>query len=103
MSKQSKELTKFYQEYALWLDEGAPNRIPFWKIHGLCASLADMDWPDEIYMRVKDEMKQQFFNARLSMVYPFNKGYEDFDNEAKFRTIHLNQKRIQWVLDHMKG
>lgn len=103
MSKQSKELTKFYKEYALWLDEGAPNQLPFWRQNGLCASLADMDWPNEIYMRVKDEMNQQFVNAHLYMVYPFNGSSASFYKEACSKTLHLNKKRIDWVLNHMKG
>jgi hypothetical protein len=36
---QSKALTKFYQAYLAWLDEGAPAYKPFSQRSGLCSNL----------------------------------------------------------------
>lgn len=87
-------LQQFYNDYAAWLDAGAPEGRPFDRGYGLCHNLgkfADRD--------AHIEMTRQFEAAGLDIDYPFTGRYQfetDFDNE----TMHLNPKRIQWVKDH---
>lgn len=102
---QSKELTKFYQEYALWLEEGAPDKLPFWRQFGLCGNYkqhlldGDLDNVDEHL----NELTNQFEEANLMFLFPFNISGDDYNYESDNGVHHLNEKRIAWVHQHMKG
>lgn len=96
---QSKELTEFYQAYAKWLDEGAPNWEPFRRDCGLCLNLYKYTQEEELLNRLDKELWQQFEDAGLNVYLPFNikTSYRD---EKRTQTCFENPLRIKWVRDH---
>lgn len=87
-------LQQFYNDYAAWLDAGAPEGQPFYRNLGLCASVTQ--YP---YHQPRWKIKKQLEDAGLDKIYPFGGEYQfetDFDNA----TMHLNPERIKWVKDH---
>lgn len=49
-------------------------------------------------MEAEDYLSKMFFDSGLSECYPFGKP-SDFYSECKYKTCHLNPKRIKWVND----
>lgn len=90
----SEELKAFYKAYAEWLDSGAPDRKPFRHRKGLCYSLDE--WSDYNF-DLSDEMQQQFIDAGLSCLYPFD---EDSSVFRLDENKHLNPARVAWVRKH---
>ncbi|MDR5839344.1 hypothetical protein [Caballeronia sp. LZ034LL] len=101
-SVQSELLTKFYQAYVKWLDEGAPIYHTFDRHHGLCMNLKR--WSNRYaqveYGSLIDEMARQLEDVGLGFLHPFNDNSFSFNYEADRGESHLNPKRIQWVRDH---
>lgn len=102
--KMSPELKEFYKSYQEWLDDGAPQALPYLRETGLCGNM-------EIYARAEKinehdifmEMVEQFLEANLSRCTPFNNGSMDsYWDERAAGAMHLNEERIQWVRDHAK-
>lgn len=89
-------LQQFYNDYAAWLDAGAPEDRRFYRGYGLCDNLYSQPYCN-IYLM--NEMKGQFKTAGLDIHYPFG-GSEVFEYETDNLTFHLNPSRIQWVKDH---
>ena len=109
--QQSNLLTQFYQAYAAWLDDGALDNVVFSRAHGLCTNL--MRWctvTDQEIRILRDlhrELGDQFFQARMSELVPFNKDIvhyhiEQGDGGLRQAACHLNRKRIEWVMQHAK-
>lgn len=95
---QSEELTKFYRDYAKWVNEGAPPHDHFSTATGLCAS-AGYD------PQLGIEMRAQFAQAGFPYIkgwgfLPFNMDIGHYSREAYTFTAHLNLKRLKWVRDH---
>lgn len=91
----SEQLKAFYKAYAAWLDAGAPEGKPFHRRKGLCFSLDE--WSD-CNFGLSNEMMNQFYEAELHPVYPFDGGGGD-----KFRACenkYLNPARVAWVRKH---
>ena len=100
---QSEELTALYKEYLKWLEQGAPDKEPFFRDAGLCHNLiirAFIVDGNEAAMRVSVELRSQLYAAFASPTYPFNADSRDYLNEANSKKCHLNPKRIKWVRDH---
>ena len=97
---QSQELTNFYKAYVSWIDEGAPDQLPFWRRFGLCSSLIDFN--DKIADKLHKEMVKQFVDSGLSSIYPFG-NYLRFSSDTLKETQHLNTKREEWARNHAKG
>ena len=88
-------LQQFYNDYAAWLDAGAPEDDKhFTRGEGLCSQA--MKPPYRVHL---SEIKKQFVEAGLDSLYPFGGEYQ-FDIEFEDETMHLNPLRIQWVKDH---
>ena len=99
-SKQSEGLTKFYNAYLAWLEAGAETD-QFTRRDGLCINIIDYfdcEKPPEL-----DEIHNQFREAGLCAILPFNKesnGDVSYYGEIYDASAHLNQKRIDWVKEH---
>lgn len=93
----SKNLKTFYKAYAAWLDAGAPHGQPFVRNNGLCLNLLlKMPLPYEETNAAFEEMSEQFHEAGLGTLFPFDtrEEYHTCDN------MHLNPRRITWVRAH---
>lgn len=93
---QNKSLQQFYNDYAAWLDAGAPQRKPFGRHMGLCINL--WDW-SEHNINLDIELSNQFKDGGLDEDYPFG-GETQFDIDLENRAMHTNPLRIKWVKDH---
>lgn len=97
---QSEGLTAFYQTYAKWLDDEAPNNQPFCRSFGLCSAIdifiTDL-WKQS---QIKREMFQQFEAAGLHANYPF--GSAEYYRRMKEGTVYLQPARVKWVREHLK-
>jgi hypothetical protein len=91
MKKQSKELTKFYDDYWQWLQDGAPEGEPFSRRCGLCFAARR-------YGNCDLEMQKQFGKAGLSEWLPFGAGAYWRARDAS--KMHLSRKRRAWVDAH---
>lgn len=101
---QSSFLTSFYLEYHNWLKAGAPDDKPFSRSLGLCNNLRNylsnkVALPGEMF-NVVDEMQDQFKSAGLRAKLPFNDSLLDYTAEQDAGTMHLNDKRREWVRKH---
>lgn len=100
---QSFELTKFYRAYVAWLNAGSYENSIFSKDTGLCDCLQkyfrSKNWRPSDIMGIVVEMEDQFSDAGLDFLYPFNKGYYRL-YKAEDNTKHLNPLRIKWVREH---
>lgn len=93
----SEALKEFYAAYAEWLDAGAPQAKPFVRNNGLCLNLLlKMPLPYEETNAAFEEMSEQFHEAGLDTLFPFDtrEEYHTCDN------MHLNPRRIAWVRAH---
>lgn len=108
MAKQSARLTQFYQDWNQWREDGADeSSLIFSRMESLCLVIWDwMDLTQNMDHHEKEalakEMENQFVDAGLHWNHPFTDGdsdawQEQYDNS----TMHLNERRIQWVKDHM--
>ncbi len=101
MQQQSEVLTAFYRAY-LDFAEGKPISY-FTKSCGLCHNLfwfLQKSGKQDNYYYVLAEMEQQFMDAGLNKVYPFNNGADDYEGEKEGNNIPNNQKRLDWVRLH---
>lgn len=102
MSKE-KTLKGYYQAYADWLDNGAPEFEPFNRGLGLCHNV-DFYCGDEYLQFVGDLREEQdalFEDAELDEIYPFG-GRETFYEEMETDTSYLNKERVAWVRSHLE-
>jgi hypothetical protein len=104
---QSTELTQFYQAYLEWLETGCPPHPVFFKGFGLCRCLVDFMIGVHSYSResavivFKRELQQQFQEAGLDYLFPFNNGSRvAYIDESEELLTHANPQRIQWVKEH---
>lgn len=102
---QSKNLTRFYKEFEAWLNDNCPLNECFSNDVGLCWNLqrwSQKELGDTYY--IYEEMKDQFQNAGLCHIYPFNPkntGEElSYWDETAMKMCHLNTKRRQWIKNH---
>ena len=94
-------LKAFYTAYAQWIEAGAPDDKPFSRKYGLCSNLRRHIKDSEgrnalLALEVRDLMDVEFDQAKLDHNYPFGETYFE---EARNRTMHTNQRRINWVFD----
>lgn len=87
-------LQQFYNDYAAWLDAGAPEGQPFSRGYGLCDNLYNQGCH-----KILRELKGHFKIEGYDTAYPFG-GSEVFETETDDLTMHLNPARIKWVKDH---
>ena len=99
MTKQSEKLTQFYQAYAQWLDDGAPQDAPFTRTCGLCYNLRKSSKS----LKLLKEMWEQFTSAGLHEDWPFHNSFIEYDQEGNADKCHLNPKRNAWVREHANG
>ena len=103
MKQQSELLTAFYRAFLLFAETGE-NPHNFSDCAGLCSSL--VRFLDDTFAKdylACDEMYQQFKDAHLDDVYPFNNGSGlNYNLEMKARNTTKNQTRLKWVRDHAK-
>ncbi|QOE32066.1 hypothetical protein CPT_Palo_007 [Rhizobium phage Palo] len=102
---QSELLTMFYNQYSLWILNGAPESItvPFSRKQGLCDNLYFFIREQEMHLRdfsACKEMTRQFELAGLNYNLPFNRSLDDLFAEGKRMECHLNRQRTQWALQH---
>lgn len=102
-------LKQFYRDYRDWLLADAPvkNKFDFTRSSGLCANLHSYVCLHGIMrdLSFMVEMEQQFADAGLRDLIPFNRTKEgdvSYRNESEESTCHLNKKRIAWVEEHAK-
>lgn len=90
-------LQDFYDRYAQWLNEDAPEGNPFNRAWSLCTNLYFFsDCDDDVCY----EMSKQFNAAGLSHDFPFNVDWEDYSKGVSCDETYLNDKRRKWVFDH---
>lgn len=89
-------LQDFYNDYAAWLDKGAPHKQPFYRDAGLCYNLGRFGGDRDAYI----EMGRQFEAAGLDYMYPFNDDNDDYLSHTRQQDHYINPLRIQWVKDH---
>lgn len=97
--------------YYWWANNGTEGFRPDDRL-GLCASLGTYVWrvlwkedftiPEEeefwnIREKIQQEMKQQFVDAGLNRIYPFNHTYEHYVKESSSGGCLLNPYRVEWV------
>lgn len=108
----SPELQEFYNDYAAWLDAGAPHCTPYNRRYGLCyaihiftrAKFETLTAAAPLRQSLIVEMGNQFIKAfacddgfpELHAVYPFG-NMADYHAQEASMTAHLNPKRIAWV------
>lgn len=102
MVEQSEQLTEFYESYAGWLSQGAPQDAPFKRDEGLCWNLTffarECGYDT---LKLGGEFQTQLTKAGLGVAYPFDDRFGARFSEARARQeLHLNTKRIQWVQEH---
>ena len=94
--RSSSELLAFYRAWLEWAEQGAPADAMFDRSAGLCASL-------KVYSgntrRLGEELMVQFYSAGLSTLYPF--GELAFDRGRRWRSMHADPERVQWVRDRI--
>lgn len=104
---QSKELTEFYQAYATWLDDGAPEGQVFSRKDGLCDNLYEYCTSKgmrRLWAELDAEMMEQFSAAGLHSIYPFNHGRSaSYCSASNHDRHYLNPRRIAWVKAHANG
>ena len=93
---QNKSLQQFYNDYAAWLDAGAPQGQPFCRDAGLCHNLGKFGGDRDAYI----EMGRQFEAAGLDDQYPFDNTEDHYYDMSGLYSHHTNPLRIQWVKDH---
>lgn len=93
-----KTLQDFYDSYAQWLKDDAPEGNPFFRACGLCSNLYFFGGCDDDLCY---EMSQQFLEADLSDEYPFNGDWDNYVDEINRGETHLNEARRKWVFDHV--
>lgn len=97
---QSAALTLFYEVWMQWIVDGAWEGKPFYRHTGLCSSFEEMlGYKHPAY----SEMRAQFKAAGLSTEYPFNGTAHNYRVECITESCHLNEERIQWVLNRTKS
>ena len=93
----SKLLQEFYDE----CDEAINGIRPYWFSFdaGLCGNLIYFLYHKKIdtFLELKDELLHQFLNAKLDMLFPFNKDKLEFKHEIN---KYSNPLRVQWIKDH---
>lgn len=105
----SPELQAFYNAYATWLNNGAPEthnkaRIvtsTFARNVGLCSNFERymMDHGIRSAEIHATEMFEQFGGGLKRASYPFG-GPKMYENEARTNVSHLNAERRAWVHKH---
>lgn len=95
---QSPLLTQFYNDYLEWILKKAPQGKPFSRNTGLCGNACI--WDNLYGSYLSQQMKIQFIQAQLPFDYPFNDRDNRYMAEVLYAQCHLNEARIQWVLDH---
>lgn len=97
-------LTNFYQDIQAWIDAGFPQGI-FRKDRGVCANL--VFWSENeglsniAWVELDLEMEDQFKQAGLHALYPFNNGQPaEFSIEFHSGTAYQNPKRLEWIKNH---
>lgn len=109
----SPELQGFYNAMAKWVNAGTPynNPLNFWEGYGLCANLGNYldarNVPNDTSDKVKKELTEQFIEACLTPLYPFNdveisKGEKGrtFLSERRENVLYKNPYRLAWIYAH---
>lgn len=101
---QSEALTRFYQAYLAWVEEGAPveNYHNFMRGYGLCVNINRYMDSYGITQDLQEEMMQQFKAAGLSVSYPFSQCHT-YNLEKGLGTCYRNNNRMAWVRVHAQG
>jgi hypothetical protein len=98
----SDELKQFYRDIHAAIDSGCETDW-FCLRHGLCVNVTRWaaDKPDCHGLIAR--MLDQFADAGLHTVYPFNQGCRfDHSDEKCAGRIYQNLRRLQWIKDHAK-
>lgn len=103
---QSELLTRFYRAVAEQLDRDTPDAI-FHEDTGLCGNLRHwgariLNLSQEKVTALVQEMEQQFRDAELNAMFPFNPVEGSYCDEEEAGTLYDNINRIQWIRDHAK-
>lgn len=100
-TKQSNELTAFYQAIQKWIDEGCSWENKFFSPRfGLCANLlnyCDQMGIESVWHVLREELFMQFTDARLDESFPFDESYEAFRLSL---SKYTNPKRLAWIKQH---
>ncbi len=103
----TEELKKFLQTYLAWTEGEETEGYEFNKEWALCESAENNG------DGIEDEMRDLFVKEGLNSLFPFNKpddnsaegrpwyrSSEEFQEEFRKGTHHLNEKRMAWVRSH---
>lgn len=103
--QQSNTITKFCRDYMNWFNKGTPSHEIFSTRNGLCRM-----WMDYLMTTIPNgevvvayaELKAIFKNENLDHMFPFNASHAEFIEEMHLNKSHLNEKRINWIMEHAK-
>lgn len=103
--KQSKTLTAFYNDLNEWINSDFPLcDYPFIDSVGLCTNLSvwckDKYLSDSLKQSLVVELHEQFNDAGLDILTPFNANFGSYSQETKTDNIFKNPKRIAWIKNH---
>jgi hypothetical protein len=96
----NQELKEFYRAYLKYL-KGEENLYGFQGHMGLCRAL--LQWGTKQSMGIHrinellEAMKQQFRDAGLDFVLPFNNCMSEWQAEHRSHRMNFNYRRIAWV------
>ena len=94
-------LQEFYNEINEWISKGCPYSVVFATNGGLCRNLSQyLKYNNALAKSPVLAMPEQFLDAGLEFLMPFNESPEDYRDECNNNTVFLNPKRIKWVKDH---
>lgn len=96
--KQSALLTAFYMAVLRYIKTGE-NLHEFTRFKPLCSLLHSFASNREQWNQLYNEMRQQFEDAGLSRVHPFNAAYGEL---LQYHDHYQNPKRVAWVVDHAR-
>jgi hypothetical protein len=93
-------LTDFYKEILKWVDTGK-SEYPFLEKTGLCSNLIIFaDKNNTTGYNYRESLYDQFHEAGLSEVYPFNEDRIEYVIECHKGAAYMNASRINWIKKH---
>ncbi|QIG68760.1 hypothetical protein EVB68_023 [Rhizobium phage RHph_Y2_6] len=93
-------LEQFYKQIYVWICRGTPQHKIFDTEYGICANLLEY-MPDSMVSKTRRLLRDQFIEAGLDDICPFNQGdYDIYKKERDAGLLYRNPLRLKWIEDH---